>query len=124
MTTKNTNRKAAIKPLKNLTMLDRFLFAQAMEDPVVSENLLQIILEEDIHLLDKTETEKEFRTTPLARSIRVDVYSMDDRNSIYDTEVQKSNTGNLPRRSRFYQALMDSALLSPGTADFNQMKNW
>ena len=104
-------------------MLDRFLFAQAMENPVVSQSILQIILNEEIHLLDKNETEKEFRTSPIARSIRIDVYSMDDRNSIYDTEVQKTNTGNLPKRSRFYQALLDSSLLAPGTRNFNRMKD-
>lgn len=48
---------------------------------------------------------------------------MDDENSVYDTEVQKRNTGNLPRRSRLYQALMDSSLLSPGITDFNRMKD-
>lgn len=123
MTANSRTHVPVLKSLKELTMLDRFLFAQAMEDPVVSQHILQIILNEDIHLLDKTETEKEFRISPLARSIRVDVYSMDDGNSVYDTEVQKRNTGNLPRRSRFYQALMDSSLLSPGITDFNRMKD-
>lgn len=112
-----------IKPLKDLTLLDRFLFAQAMEDPVINQIILQIILDHDIHLLDKSQTEKEFRTSPLARSIRVDVYSMDDADTIYDTEVQKKDTGNLPKRSRFYQALMDFSLLAPGTSDFNRMKD-
>lgn len=123
MTTNKRTNVSAMKPLKDLTMLDYFLFAQAMEDPVISQYILQIILNKDIHLLDKTETEKEFRISPLARSIRVDVYSLDDKDSVYDTEVQKRNTGNLPRRSRFYQAVMDSSLLSPGVSDFNDMKD-
>ncbi len=51
---------------------------------------------------------------PWLRSIRLDVYSADDKNRIYDAEVQKRNTGGLAKRSRFYQALIDSTLLPPG----------
>ena len=36
------------------------------------------------------------------------------KNRIYDAEVQKRNTGGLAKRSRFYQALIDSTLLPPG----------
>lgn len=38
-------------------------------------------------------------------------------------EVQKKDTRNLPRRSRFYQSLMDGRLLKPGESDFNQLKD-
>ena len=36
---------------------------------------------------------------------------------------QKENTKNLPHRSRFYQALIDSKLLDPGEVDFSNMKD-
>ena len=35
---------AKIKSLKDLTLLNRFLFAEAMDDPVNMRNLLEIIL--------------------------------------------------------------------------------
>ena len=38
-------------------------------------------------------------------------------------EAQKENTKNLPHRSRFYQALIDSKLLDPGEIDFSKMKD-
>lgn len=36
------------KSLQDLTLLDRFLFAEVMEDPKTFENILSIILGEDI----------------------------------------------------------------------------
>lgn len=115
--------KKGMKPLKELDLLDRFLFDAAMEDWVIHQNILEILLGEEIRLLDSIQTEKEFRTSPLLRSIRVDVYSMDEEKTIYNTEAQKDNQGNLPKRSRFYQALMDGSLLEPGTVNFNQLNN-
>jgi predicted transposase/invertase (TIGR01784 family) len=112
-----------MKPLQELDLLDRFLFAVAMEDPVIQKNILEILLEKQIHLLQQIETEKEFRTSPLRRSIRVDVYSKDDENNIYNAEAQKQNKGNHPKRSRYYQALLDSSLLEPGVKDFNMIPN-
>ena len=40
---------------------------------------------------------------------------------VYDTEPQKQNTKNLPKRSRLYQGLIDSNLLPPGSIDFNAL---
>ena len=112
-----------MKPLKELDLLDRFLFSAAMEDDIVHKNILEILLGQEINFLSLSQTEKEFRTSPLLRSIRVDVYSMDDKKTIYNTEAQKENLGNLPKRSRYYQALMDTSLLEPGVVDFNLLNN-
>jgi predicted transposase/invertase (TIGR01784 family) len=112
-----------MKPLQELDLLDRFLFAVAMEDSVIQKNILEILLEKQINLLQQIETEKEFRISPLLRSIRVDVYSRDDENNVYNAEAQKQNKGNHPKRSRYYQALLDSSLLEPGVKDFNIIPN-
>lgn len=109
-----------MKPLSDLTLLDRFLFACAMEDVSTMQLVLQIILGKHIKLMDTAQSEKELRTAPWLRSIRLDVVTMDEA-GIYNTEVQKKNTGNLRRRSRFYQALIDSSLLAPGEIGFDRM---
>lgn len=109
-----------MKPLSELTLLDRFLFACAMEDMATMQLVLQIILGKNVTLMEVSQAEKELRTAPWLRSIRLDVITMDEA-GIYNTEVQKKNTGNLSRRSRFYQALIDGSLLMPGEKDFNRM---
>jgi len=49
--------------------------------------------------------------------------SMDVEHTIYYTEMQKNNTYNLSKRSRYYQALMDVSLLEPGSVDFNRLND-
>lgn len=47
------------KALKDLNLLDRFLFAEAMEDPVIMQTILEIILGKDILLKYPPQAEKE-----------------------------------------------------------------
>ena len=111
------------KSLQDLTLLDRFLFAEVMEDPKTFENILSIILGEDISIKGRPQSEHENRTSPLKRQVRLDVWAEDETDAVYNAEAQKENTKNLPHRSRFYQALIDSKLLDPGEVDFSNMKD-
>ena len=103
------------KPLKDLTLLDKFLFDETMENSDVYEDVLQIILEDDhLRLLTEPETEKELRTVPWLRSIRMDVFALDQEKTVYNTEMQAEKKLDLVRRSRYYQGLIDSSLLPSG----------
>ena len=109
------------KPLKDLNLLDRFLFSQAADDPDTMRDMLEIILGREVVLKLLPQTEKEQRTHPLNRYVRLDVWAMDEEERIYNAEVQREDTGNLPKRSRFYQALIDSNLLKPGEVGFQRL---
>lgn len=111
------------KSLQDLTLLDRFLFAEVIEDAETFENVLSIILGQDISIKGHPQSEHEKRTSPLKRQVRLDVWAEDDTDAVYNIEAQKENTKNLPHRSRFYQALIDSKLLDPGEIDFSKMKD-
>lgn len=109
--------------LEQLNLLDKFLFDEAMEDTETYEATISILLEKEIELLQKPETEKEFRVSPELREIRLDVVGMDAEEKLYFAEMQQRNTGNLIRRSRYYQAHMDVSLLEPGSKDFNLLND-
>ena len=109
------------KEFSKLNLLDRFLFDEAMEDSENMKTVLDIILGQDIPLRSAPHSEKEMRTFPDNRQVRLDVYAWDDDDTVYDTEAQKEDTKNLPKRSRFYQAVLDSNLLLPGSVDFNKL---
>ena len=109
------------KEFSKLNLLDRFLFDEAMEDSENMKTVLDIILGQDIPLRLPPHSEKEIRTFPDNRQVRLDVYAWDDDDTVYDTEAQKEDTKNLPKRSRFYQAVLDSNLLPPGSVDFNKL---
>lgn len=110
------------KSLHELTLLDRFLFAEAMENPENMEILLEICLGRDISLELPTQTEKELRRSSLKRFARIDVWAEDRNHNLYDTEVQKENPHNLFKRTCYYQGMIDSNLLPPGETDFNKLK--
>ena len=113
-----------MKTLNELTLLDKFLFDEVMDIPEAHEAALRIILgDENLRLLSPSQTEKELRTAPWLRSIRLDVYSVDENLRIYNTEAQKSRKPDLPRRSRFYQSVMDSSLLKSGDESFNLLND-
>ena len=113
-----------MKTLNELTLLDKFLFDEVMDIPEAHEAALRIILgDENLQLLTPSQTEKELRTAPWLRSIRLDVYSMDENLRIYNTEAQKTRKPDLPRRSRFYQSVMDSSLLKSGDESFNLLND-
>ena len=119
---KSTKQK--LKPLKELTLLDKFLFDEAMEHSEVHEAVLQIILGNDnLRLLSPAQTEKEFRTMPWLKSIRMDVFALDQEKTLYNTEMQANQKLDLIRRSRFYQGLIDSSLLEPGSTSYNLLND-
>ncbi len=57
--------------LDELNMVDKFLFDELVEDKEVYEAIVGILLEDEIELLGKPQTEKEFRVSPELRQIRL-----------------------------------------------------
>jgi predicted transposase/invertase (TIGR01784 family) len=55
--------------------------------------------------------------------VRLDVWAVDTDGTYYDTEVQNRDTHNLPKRSRYYQGIMDSRMLPVGEMDFNKLND-
>lgn len=112
-----------IIPLKDLNLTNRFLFDEVMEDLDTHQDALSIIFGTDIPLLLQNETEKELRVSPLLRSIRLDVVSMDSDRVLYNTEMQSERKNDLAKRSRYYQALVDTNLLEPGVPNYNLLNS-
>lgn len=121
--TQNDVMKNVATKLQDLNLTDRFLFDETMESREAYEATISILLENEIELLEQPETEKEFRISPQLRAIRLDVVSMDKEKNLYYTEMQNKNTGNLMKRSRYYQAHLDVSLLEPGCVDFNELND-
>lgn len=112
-------RKA--KSLQELNLLDRFLFSVVMEDNETLEDVLEIILGYPVPLKDKAQAEKELRRTPLNKSVFFDVYGEDFWDIAYDVEVQKEDTKDLLKRTRYYNGMVDLNMLQPGE-DYSKLK--
>lgn len=116
-------KKQKMIPLTQLNLTNRFLFDEVVDDPQTHQDILSIILGEDVPSLKQNGTEKEHRISPLAHSIRMDVFAIDEQDTVYNTEMQAKERDDLQKRSRYYQSLMDTSLLEPGAADYNQLND-
>ena len=73
--------------LEKLNLTDGFLFAETMDEPDAYEAVVGILLEDEVELLDRPQTEKELRVSPELRRVRLDVVNMDRDGRIYFTEM-------------------------------------
>ena len=102
------------KDFKELDLTNNFLFLKVMQDPELCKKLLEIILDVEIERIEYSEKEKTLDEKLEAKSVRLDVYVKDGRGTVYDVEMQTTNPGNLPKRSRYYQDLIDLNLIAKG----------
>ena len=100
---------------ESLGICNDFLFGKIMQDPELCKELLQRILPDlEIDHIEYPELQKAIKPDADAKSVRLDVYVRDDKNTTYDIEMQVVNTGELPKRTRFYQAMLDLQMIDKG----------
>ena len=68
----------------------------------------------EIDHIEYPELQKSIQPDTNAKSIRLDVYVRDNANTVYDIEMQVANTGELPKRTRYYQSMIDLQLIDKG----------
>ncbi len=56
-----------------------------------------------------------------AKSVRLDVYVDDGKDTVFDLEMQTTNPQNLPKRTRYYHGMIDLNLLEKGE-NYNKLK--
>ena len=110
------------KKYKELDFTDDFFFCKILtKNKDLCIELLELILKIKIRDIVFMTEQKPIEITSDARGIRLDVYVEDDAKTVYDIEMQQSVTENLPKRSRYYQGMIDLNLIERG-ADFKELK--
>lgn len=100
---------------EELSIANDFLFGKIMQNPELCKELLQRILPDlNIDHIEYPELQKAIKPDMDARSVRLDVYVKDNKNTVYDIEMQVSDTKELPERSRYYQGMIDLQLIDKG----------
>ena len=100
---------------EELNISNDFLFGKVMQNPELCKELLQRILPDlMIERIEYPELQKSINMNMDAHSVRLDVYVKDDRETVYDIEMQVSDTKELPKRSRYYQGMIDLQLVDAG----------
>lgn len=100
---------------EELSISNDFLFGKVMQNPELCKELLQRILPDlNIDRIEYPELQKSINMDMDARSVRLDVYVKDEKEVVYDIEMQVSHTKELPKRSRYYQSMIDLQLIDKG----------
>lgn len=106
------------KNYEELTIRDHFMFGKICSKPENRKLILDSLLQTDFK--EKYgEVEKYIQEYKDSKYSRLDLLAEDEEGTIYDAEMQnESNDKNrqeeLPKRSRYYQALIDTAYLDTG----------
>ena len=100
---------------EELGISNDFLFGKVMQNPELCKELLQRILPDlDIDHVEYPKLQKSIEQDRDAHGVRLDVYVKDDKGTVYDIEMQVSDTKELPKRSRYYQSMIDLQLIDKG----------
>ncbi len=117
-----TTEKNIYTTWEELTISNDFLFGKVMQDAELCKELLQRILPDlNIDRIVYPELQKTISLDLDAKSIRLDVYVKDGRGTIYDIEMQVIDTKELPKRTRYYQSIIDLQLIDKGEL-YNKLK--
>lgn len=123
---KGKKGKENMKKFQELNLCDDFLFKMVMRDEKLVVGFLEMVLDlkGKIKGIKFIEEEKSFKNGYLDKSVRLDIYVVDEEETIYNIEIQNGKLINLPKRSRKYQANMDSRNLKPGEEYGNLKKQY
>ena len=111
----------------NLPISNDFMFKKVMQNERLCKRLVAEIMQKEIADIIYTEAEKTIEPYYDSRGVRLDVIIADERNTRYNLEMQVKNTlGDatgepvLPKRTRYYQSIMDMDMLQKGQ-DFDEL---
>lgn len=114
---------ATAKRYEDLTFTDDFMFCKILQNnPDICKELTELILDRKIGLIADVRNQQAVTITADGHGVRFDVYFEDDRNTIFDIEMQQGSIEYLPRRSRYYQGMIDLNQLERGGA-YKDLKN-
>ena len=99
---------------EKLTIANDFIFSKVMRNPKLCKAFLEYILEERIAYIEYPDYQKTIDLTVDAKSVRLDVYVEDAVHTVYNVEMQTTREKYLPKRSRYYQGMIDLNLIEKG----------
>ena len=110
------------KSLQDLNLVDSFLFSASTENPQNAKLIAKLIIEratgrriKEVSVLpEKQLAGVDDRHHGIRMDLCIMEYADDNVAGVYDIEPNRYKVKELPRRSRYYQALTDAKLLDPG----------
>ncbi|MCM1534718.1 MAG: Rpn family recombination-promoting nuclease/putative transposase [Clostridium sp.] len=102
------------KAFEELQLKDDFMFSIVMRNPKFCKPFLERVLDIKISRLEYAKSQNIIDLSADAKSIRLDIYVEDENESVYNIEMQTAKKKNLPKRTRYYQGMVDLSILEKG----------
>lgn len=102
------------KSYDELTFTDDFMFCKVLENnEEICREIIELVTGKRISRISNLQKQRTIELTPDGKGIRLDViFEGDDK--IYNIEMQNMTNEDLPRRSRYYQGIMDLDMMERG----------
>ena len=94
------------KSVEELTFTDDFMFGTVMKNKPICKGVLERLLHIKVGKIEYPSLQKTIAPFYESKGIRLDVY-VAESSRIFDIEIQASVPLDLPKRTRYYQSLMD-----------------
>ena len=107
---------------RELRFSDDFMFCKVLQNnPDIAKELLELIIGRKVDRIITDSSQQSIKITAAGKGVRFDVYLEDDE-TVYDIEMQTSDSLDLPKRSRYYQGMIDLNLIQAG-AKYRELKS-
>ena len=104
---------AYFKPVDELTFTDDYMFGAVMRDPEICAGVIERLLKIKVGRIEYPELQKMLKPAYESKGVRFDVY-VKDSDRVFDVEIQNRIVGDLPKRARYYQSMIDMDCLLRG----------
>ena len=94
------------KPVEELSFTDDFMFGTVMKNQFICKGVIERLLHIKVGKIEYPSLQKTIAPFYESKGIRLDVY-VSDPERVFDIEIQTSIPPFLPKRTRYYQSLMD-----------------
>ena len=101
------------KSVEELTFTDDFMFGTIMKNKPICKGVLERLLHIKVGKIEYPSLQKTIAPFYESKGIRLDVY-VAEPSRVFDIEIQTSAHPDLPKRTRYYQSLMDVDCLLRG----------
>ena len=108
------------KPIEELTFTDDFMFGYVLHNPEICKELLEQLLQINIDHVEYPKLQETINSYYDSKGVRLDVY-VKDSNRVFDIEIQNSVDITLPKRTRYYQSMLDIDNLLKGD-EYSELK--
>lgn len=103
------------KKYEELGFTDDFMFTKVLvNNPEICRRVLELILDIKIKQVVVPEKQKVIEIRADGKGIRLDVYVDDNEGTVYNIEMQTTLKDSLPKRSRYYQGMIDMNMIERG----------